>query len=441
MRTILSLFLISIACITSAQIPNTSLDNLKVMTWNVWYGFSQLEVSAGILPSDHPYIATQAEVQQKATNFLLSEAPDVLALQELKNFDPNKLSTFAQSYGHNYSYIFDRDTQQPTGITSKYPIEFLEGNNGDYNGTNLEGTFAAKLTNEPVVFIVVHLKSANKNHREKETKYVLELYEKYMDMNNHVIILGDFNSMTITDRTYAESNIDKRLQYRIFKSKCTHELNRANEPDNGMVACTTWDYRMMDKYWDYSTYNIIDVTDQYADRATYETNKLWGTFPSSSVSMFHDESNLDHDGNSTTTHTHTEHLARIDYILASEALANKTANVRIIHNYVTASNHTVLIDEMTDHYPVVATFHESINTSVGKNDWKKEIVFTNPVSDLISFNHSIEELSDYSIYSISGALIQKGDISHSHSINVEYLSKGLYLLKLNNANAYKFIKR
>ena len=74
-----------------AQIPNTTLNELKVMTWNVWYGFSQLTASSGKLPADHPFIASQTEVQQKATSFLLTEAPDVLALQELNGFDANSL--------------------------------------------------------------------------------------------------------------------------------------------------------------------------------------------------------------------------------------------------------------------------------------------------------------------------------------------------------------
>jgi len=41
------------------------------MTWNVWYGFSQLELSNGILPEGHPHIASQTVVQQKATDFLI----------------------------------------------------------------------------------------------------------------------------------------------------------------------------------------------------------------------------------------------------------------------------------------------------------------------------------------------------------------------------------
>ena len=100
-----------------AQIPNTTLNELKVMTWNVWYGFSQLEASNGNLPANHSFIASQTEVQQKATSFLLTEAPDILGLQELKGFDANSLASFATSYGHDYSYIFDRDTKQPTGVT------------------------------------------------------------------------------------------------------------------------------------------------------------------------------------------------------------------------------------------------------------------------------------------------------------------------------------
>ena len=175
------------------------------MTWNVKYGFSQFKESNGIFPVGHPYVANQTDVQKKATEFLLSEAPDVIALQELKRFDSKKLTTFASSYGHNYSIIFNRKTQQPTGLTSKYPIDYLEGNHANYNGTDLAGTFAAKLRNNPIVFIVVHLRSNNKRNREIESRYVLELYQKYRDLDNHVILLGDFNSHTITDREYLET--------------------------------------------------------------------------------------------------------------------------------------------------------------------------------------------------------------------------------------------
>ncbi|WP_289053785.1 T9SS type A sorting domain-containing protein [Carboxylicivirga marina] len=438
MRQTISSILISVTCLLNAQIPNTSINELSVMTWNVWYGFSQLDESAGNIPASHSYSATQSEVQQKATDFLRSLSPDVLALQELKNFDATKLSTFAQSYGHNYSYIFDRDTQQPTGITSKYPIEFLEGINGDYNGTNLEGTFAAKLSNEPIVFIIVHLKSSNKNHREKETKYVLELYEKYMNLNNHVIILGDFNSMTITDRTYAEANIDKRLQYRIFKNKCNHELNRANEPDNGMVACSSWDYRMMDQYWNHSGHTIIDITDQYATRDTYETNKLWGTFPSSSVALFHDDTNLDHNGNPTTTHLQSEHLARIDFVLTNEDLADCTVDSRIIHQYVGPNNSTVLIDEMSDHYPVFAIFK---NIPANIDEAKASIqVYPNPVNNTLYCATKGQEHANYQIYNLTGRLVKHGNLANGNNINISSLAKGIYFLQLSELATTKFIK-
>jgi exonuclease III len=339
-----------------SQIPNTKLNSLKVMTWNVWYGFSQFKESNGIFPVGHPYVANQTVVQKKATEFLISQAPDVIALQELKRFNSKKLATFASSYGHSYSIIFNRKTQQPTGLTSKYPIDFLEGNHANYNGTDLAGTFAAKLRNNPIVFIVVHLRSNNKRNREIESRYALELYQKYRDLDNHVILLGDFNSHTITDRKYLETHISKRLAYRIFKNKCNHELNNSNEPDSGMEACTTWDYGVMERYWKYNTDPIEDTTHKHANRITYENSGFWGTFPTTSVKIFHDKSNLDEHGKPTTKHTQLEHLSRIDYILANKSLANLTRDARIIHGYINHDNTTVLIDEMSDHYPLVTTF-------------------------------------------------------------------------------------
>tara|TARA_B100000809_G_scaffold213624_1_gene218095 strand:+ start:67069 stop:67224 length:156 start_codon:yes stop_codon:yes gene_type:complete len=51
------------------------------MIRNVWYGFSQLELSNGTLPKRHPHIASQAKVQQKAASFLRYKAPDAVAFQ------------------------------------------------------------------------------------------------------------------------------------------------------------------------------------------------------------------------------------------------------------------------------------------------------------------------------------------------------------------------
>ena len=421
-----------------AQIPNTTLNELKVMTWNVWYGFSQLEASNGILPADHPFIASQAVVQQKASDFLLNEAPDVLALQELKDFDANSLASFAVSYGHNYSYIFDRDTQQPTGITSKYPLEFLEGENGTYNGTNLEGTFAIKLQNQPIVFIVVHLKSGSRSHRLKENNYVFELYNKYRSLNNHVVILGDFNSMSITDRIYAEATIDKRLQYRIFKNKCKHEMNIANQPDAGMEACTTWDYSVMDAYWNYTADPIRDTTNEFANRASYVANSFWGTFPSSSVKLFHDGTNLDHENNSTTTHTQEEHLARIDYLLASDELADFTTDARIIHSYANTQNQTILIDEMSDHYPVSATFTAS-NLSVS-DDKTHVSMFPNPLKgSVLRVNSYSSDIHSAVLFDVTGRKIMDVAIQNNQ-IDFGSLQEGVYLLKFNTGLLKKIIK-
>tara|TARA_B100000809_G_scaffold213624_1_gene218096 strand:+ start:67561 stop:67854 length:294 start_codon:yes stop_codon:yes gene_type:complete len=59
--------------------------------------------------------------------------------------------------------------------------------------------------------------------------------------------------MSLSDRFYAEANIDTRLQYRFFKNKCNQDMNKENEPDGAMTCCTTWDYGVMEKSWKYST--------------------------------------------------------------------------------------------------------------------------------------------------------------------------------------------
>jgi len=438
--TILIGILCSVMLPVNAQLPNTNLNSLKVMTWNVWYGFSQLSESNGIIPTGHPYSASQEVVQQKATDFLISEAPDVIAFQELKNFDSNKLTTFASSYGHNYSIIFDRDTQQPTGLTSKYPIDYLEGNHASYNGTNLEGTFAAKLKDNPIVFIVVHLKSSQKNHRAKETLYALELYQKYRDLNNHVIILGDFNSMSITDRNYLETNINKRLEYRIFKNKCNHDMNKENQPDNGMSACTTWDYSVMDDYWNYSSDPMKDTTHEYGDRTAYENTSFWGTFPTTSVNLFHDSTVIDHDGNPTTTHTQAEHLGRIDYLIANNSLAELTSDARIIHNYQKADNTTALIDEMTDHYPLITTFTGSNNLSTKKYILNKTKLYPNPLRDgLLKIETTSKNIHTADVYDSLGKKIHSYPINNK-TINISNLENGYYIIKMNNGFTQGILK-
>lgn len=67
-------------------------------------------------------------------------------------------------------------------------------------------------------------------------------------------------------------------------------------------------------------------------------------------------------------------------------------------------------------------------------------VYPNPASDYISIKNSVEGLMNVRIYSLDGAVLLTAQIfSSSQQINVSSLSKGFYLLKVNN-QALKFMK-
>ena len=82
-----------------------SAQSTKVMTYNVWMGFNKkqnLEVGA---------------------DWIAAQNTDVLALQELKGFNQERLEQAARKWGHQYSVIFDRQGGFPQGLTAKTPIQ------------------------------------------------------------------------------------------------------------------------------------------------------------------------------------------------------------------------------------------------------------------------------------------------------------------------------
>lgn len=69
----------------------------------------------------------------------------------------------------------------------------------------------------------------------------------------------------------------------------------------------------------------------------------------------------------------------------------------------------------------------------------KITLFPNPSSDFIRIS-GVNEKENYSIYNVIGSEINKGIISKDKKIDIQNLKNGLYFLKLENANTFKFIK-
>lgn len=66
-------------------------------------------------------------------------------------------------------------------------------------------------------------------------------------------------------------------------------------------------------------------------------------------------------------------------------------------------------------------------------------VYPNPSKDFIALE-GIGVNRDFIIYNMSGQIMQRGIISQGERINVQSLTKGLYFIRLEESNLWKFVK-
>lgn len=316
-----------INAISQTFLPNSnSIESIKVVTYNLFYG---LTLSPGKSGDNIPQ-------EEKFVDWVLVENPDIIAYQELgSTYDSeSELSQLASKINHNFAYVWDRGSKQSIGISSKWEMELVNGDN------TYEGHAVYKIKNEPFYFIITHLSSSSINKRKSETDLILSKYQNYVNNDNHVIILGDFNSNTENDAVYLDNNISERLKERFDKgNKFNSELSCTSNID---ISTCNWDYSVMPKYFS-SNLDIIDLINDYANKEGYVANKMWGTFPSKAADAV------------ATKAQRSRHLSRIDYILCNQALSNYTKDARIVHGY-TNNNEYIEMDEISDHYPILIHF-------------------------------------------------------------------------------------
>ncbi|AUS06886.1 ubiquitin-like protein [Pseudotamlana carrageenivorans] len=66
-------------------------------------------------------------------------------------------------------------------------------------------------------------------------------------------------------------------------------------------------------------------------------------------------------------------------------------------------------------------------------------LYPNPSRNFIQIS-GLKKIEKYTIFSLLGTEISKGEISDKKSIDIQNLNNGVYLLKFNNGNNLKFIK-
>lgn len=356
--------LITYPCYSQNFLPGSnSINSMKIISYNLFYG---LTLSPGKTGDNIPQ-------QEKFINWILIENPDIVAYQELgsKYNTVGELEQLASNINHSYAYVWDRGGKQAIGISSKWEMELIEGDN------TYDGFAIYKIKNEPYYFIITHLSSSSINARKNESNLIISKYEALIANGNHVVILGDFNSMASNDSEYANNNISERLKERFDKgNKFNSEINCSSTSE---LATCDWDYSVMPKYFN-TTNKLIDLVDSYANKHSYESAKMWGTFPSKAAAAVH------------TKAQRSRHLHRIDFILSNEELSTYTLDARIVHNYVNSSNESIEMDTISDHYPVVV--HLGVNQTTSKSS-NSDIIFNSNFEtpkSIIPSNYKATEL-------------------------------------------------
>ena len=268
---------------------NATMDSrLRILTYNVWYGFTRVP-----------------ERKSVWLNWMKDQHADIVFLQELNEYSPEKLKNDAAFWGHAYSVLLKQDGF-PTGVTSRHPIEDVQRMiEGFHHGL-------IRIRIDDIYFYNIHLHPSNCEFRNKEINLILDNV-KTLPLNSKVVLAGDFNSFSPQDSSHYSDGLTAFFAQRDIDYE-EHNLNR------GSLDYSTLAWLIENRFTD-TEYTMRD-----------DTYTFTGSFPTS----------LEKPGDDGPRR-------RLDYIFVSRNLVPR------IHSASIISNDTTLF--LSDHLPVIADFN------------------------------------------------------------------------------------
>lgn len=263
---------------------------LRLITHNVWYGFTRVP-----------------DRKEQWLAWMRNRHPDVVALQELNDYTPEKLAEDAKQWGHSHSVLLKTEGF-PTGITSRYPItdvrRTMEGFHHGLLRVQINGIY----------FYVIHLHPGDWETRYREAGLILKNIED-LPSNASVVLAGDFNALSPQDSVYYEgTGLDSFFRRRDRDA----DLNENNLNGNRL------DYSVIDRILDAG---FADLTYRYRP----EEYSFTGSFPTSV------EKEGDHGAK-----------RRLDYVFVNEELLDQVTGATVVSDDTTRY--------LSDHLPVIAEF-------------------------------------------------------------------------------------
>ncbi len=165
--------LFSSFCFLTVAVVQAESPGLKVICWNVLYGFNH------------------GQSVQEAGAWLNEEGADVVALQELNGISERGLLKMASRWGHGFA-VTHKEVGFPVGLTSRKPIEVLERQSEGFHHGYLH------VRTHEIHFFVVHF-WPGKFH---EVDWILEKAAPLLSRGERVVILGDFNGCSRNDQDF-----------------------------------------------------------------------------------------------------------------------------------------------------------------------------------------------------------------------------------------------
>jgi len=285
-KIVFILFLIILfSCSQKNNITDEITENVRLITYNVWYGFTKVP-----------------ERKNRWIEWMKEQKPDVVSLQELNEYTPDMLAADASSWGHSYSILIKEDGF-PTGITSRYPIEDVHRYMDGFH----HGLLRVKI--QEMIIYVIHLHPSNWEIRNREIDLIISDI-KDQPKNTPIILAGDFNTFSSFDSVfYSHGKLEPFFMARDMK------YNEINLKDGHL------DYSVLDKL---RKNDLIDL--EYHMRPSYYY--FTGSFP-------------------TLIEKEGEHGSqrRLDYVFTNKKLANQVIRAEIIADEITMklSDHLPMI--------------------------------------------------------------------------------------------------
>lgn len=276
--------------------PVSKTKTLKVISYNIWNGFEWGKDSSR---------------KSKFISWMNTQAPDVLALQELCGYTQEQLSEDAKKWGHNYAKIL-KTSGYPVGITSTQPIEVKEKIMDNMH----HGALHCKTAD--IDFFVIHFSPFSYKKRHEEVSIILNKLSNVSKNQNKYLVLGDFNALSPFDAHLYRTNEALLNSKRASEKKNDHVRNLIEgEFEYGVLGSLLG-------------FPLIDLSQKYIS--------MWDDKVSCPTQIFESEKGA---GRPTTS-------TRIDYVLASPFLAKHCVNSRVLNKEETYY--------LSDHYPVIAEF-------------------------------------------------------------------------------------